>query len=99
MKKLLIGSTIYLSVISQSNLTAAVTPDEVIQACEEALNACDTYSITLEEVIRQQDKALELAAKEQARLRAQRDSILRNPFVIGLLGVTGGLILGVTLTR
>lgn len=94
--------TIFLNVTAVSakaSASATTTPDEVIEACERALNACDTYATSLEGVIAEQDRALELAAKEQARLRAQRDSILRNPFVIGLLGVTSGLILGVTLTR
>lgn len=88
-----------MSFLIATGSLASDSQDELITACEEALNACDTYAKSLEEVIAEQDKALEIAAAEQARLRAQRDSLLRNPFVIGLLGVTTGLVLGVTLSR
>ena len=93
MQMLLIGSVAYLSVIEVRS--EEPRSDEVIKVCSEALDACGTYAESLEVVIEAQNIALDLAKKEQVRLKRQRDSIFRNPFVWG----AAGLLLGVVITR
>lgn len=95
LKRTIVTLLSVLMISLSSTAAEEVTPDDVIQACEEALNACDSYAQSLEDVIKAQDLALAEAAKTEARLRRQRDSIFRNPFVWGAVG----LVLGVVIVR
>jgi hypothetical protein len=100
---LLSVSMIYSSSIeAESNKTLhffVTTPEDVIEACEEALDKCSYHIGSLEDIIDAQDKALDAAAKREARLIAQRDSIFRNPYLWGIAGFAIGSLVTVQILK
>lgn len=81
-------------------------PEKRSSPCEETLKACDSALEAADQVIQAQDrqvqaleKAQEKAAKRIEELESQNESIWRNPAVMILLGVTGGLVIGGVVAR
>lgn len=81
----------------------ALSPDldECIELCNKALNAADKRIFALEDelqtskaVIAAQDKQVDLMSVQITQQERELNSIWRNPFVIGAVGVILGVVIG-----
>ena len=94
--------------ISTTSLSAssAIAQEENKPECEEVLEACDEALEAAQGALEAQDKEIEalLEAQEAADkkievLERQNASIFRNPAFTIAIGVVGGVVLGVVVAR
>lgn len=77
-----------ISNIGAANMTAAT---EAARAADEAIESCDELVKTQDELIKAQSRVIDKMAEREAKLKQQRDSVLRNPLVWFLIGgIAGG---------
>ncbi len=80
--------------ISSLNTTksVAVTPDEVIEACDRALEAKKDELRVCDLGVKIRDDENERLRKENTDLRESKDAFYKNPYLLLLLGFVAGAV-------
>lgn len=92
-------NTIALLILINATTSSAQTCDEVLTACDRALN----FQIEMNEAQRELLVDMESLNRAQADLISQKNNQLeawyRNPFVVGGVGISVGVILGAAIVN
>lgn len=82
-----------------STISYAATTDEVLNACDKALNAKIQEASLCNLGVQLRQNELERVTKENAQLRSRGTGLLDNPFVYAAIGVIIGAYAGARATR
>ena len=92
----------YLLILSllSSTCYAQTAPkcDQVLQACDKALNDQIKLNSLQSAIIDSMEKRTTIIVEQNKELQISNDSWYHNPFVVGGMGISAGIILGTLIT-